>query len=212
MPIRVDAYTNTGMASGWLLEAPISGKRSSAAATRAERVSRGRRWRTSRRPRSARSRSNPTTSSSSVGDDESIVPVHAVWHSVGLEAGDLPHRGSFPRCRVQSRARPYAADRRVRAAPRRPRRDQGPTRRRGSHRPPRFRQPLHRRAGRGRSHAGVLLPRRGRGHLAPAGTAGWRDNTEPEPSGGHGRPGTGRPGSLSGRRPLPADARWRIGL
>ena len=198
MPIRVDAYTNTGMAGGWLLEA----------AHLREALERGQPLELNRATWQAMEDLAPTTLGTLalepddlivvVGDDESIVPVHAVWHSVGLEAGvyriegELPTMPGFDPGRALTRPTGEFV-----LLARRPRRDQGPARRRGRDRPARVRQPLHRRAGRGRSHAGVLLPGRRGGHVAPAGTAGRRDAPNRARSGDVDGPGPGRPGSLS---------------
>jgi hypothetical protein len=96
MPIRVDAYTNTGMAGGWLLEA----------AHLREVLERGQPLELNRVTWQAMEDLAPTTLGTLalepddlivvVGDDESIVPVHAVWHSVGLEAGVYRIEGDLP--------------------------------------------------------------------------------------------------------------------
>jgi hypothetical protein len=96
MPIRVDAYTNTGMAGGWLLEA----------AHLREALEGGQPIELNRVTWQAMENLAPTTLGTLslepddlivvVGDDESIVPVHAVWHSVGLEAGVYRIEGELP--------------------------------------------------------------------------------------------------------------------
>ena len=96
MPIRVDAYTNTGMAGGWLLEA----------AHLRDALEGGQPLVLNRATWQAMEDLAPTTLGTLalepddlivvVGDDESIVPVHAVWHSVGLEAGVYRIEGELP--------------------------------------------------------------------------------------------------------------------
>jgi hypothetical protein len=96
MPIRVDAYLNTGMAVGWLLDA----------AHLREALERGQPLELNRVTWQAMEDLAPTTLGTLalepddlivvVGDDESIVPVHAVWHSVGLEAGVYRIEGELP--------------------------------------------------------------------------------------------------------------------
>jgi hypothetical protein len=96
MPIRVDAYTNSGIAGGWLL----------GGAHLREALERGQPLELNRATWQAMEDLAPTTLGTLalepddlivvVGDDESIVPVHAVWHSVGLEAGVYRIEGELP--------------------------------------------------------------------------------------------------------------------
>jgi hypothetical protein len=96
MPIRVDAYTNTGMAGGWLLEA----------AHLREVLERGQPLELNRVTWQAMEDLSSTSHGTLaldpddlvvvVGDDDSIVPVHAVWHQVGLDAGAYRIEGELP--------------------------------------------------------------------------------------------------------------------
>ena len=96
MPIRVDAYTNTGMASGWLI----------GAAHLREALESGRPLELNRVTWQAIENLAPSELGSIalepddlivvVGDDESIIPVHAVWHAVRLEAGIYRIDGELP--------------------------------------------------------------------------------------------------------------------
>ena len=96
MPIRVDAYTNTGMAVGWLI----------GAAHLREALESGRPLELNRVTWQAIENLAPSELGSIalepddlivvVGDDESIIPVHAVWHAVRLEAGIYRIEGELP--------------------------------------------------------------------------------------------------------------------
>jgi len=96
MPIRVDAYTNTGMAGGWLI----------GAAHLREALESGRPLELNRVTWQAMENLAATDLGTMalepddlivvVGEDESIIPVHAVWHSVRLEAGAYRIDGELP--------------------------------------------------------------------------------------------------------------------
>ena len=96
MPIRVDAYTNTGMAAGWLVGAAhLRDSLESGQPLELNRVT----W----QPVETLSPSElgsialePDDLLVVVGDDESIIPVHAVWHPVRLEAGMYRIDGELP--------------------------------------------------------------------------------------------------------------------
>ena len=137
MPIRVDAYTNTGMANGWLLDAahlrealergqPLELTRVTWQAMRGPRTDHARhaRVRTRRPHRRGRRRREHRARPRRL--------------ALGRPRGRcLPHRRrAADDAGVRSRAGADPADRRVRAAPRRPRRDQGPARRRRRRRSP----------------------------------------------------------------------------
>ena len=96
MPIRVDAYTNTGMAGGWLIGAAhLRDALESGQPLELNRVS----WQAldDLRPSELGSISlEPDDLIVVAGDDESIVPVHAVWHAVRLEAGMYRIDGELP--------------------------------------------------------------------------------------------------------------------
>ena len=96
MPIRVDAYTNTGMAGGWLI----------GAAHLREALESGRPLELNRVTWQALEDLAPSELGSIAlepddlivvaGEDESIIPVHAVWHAVRLEAGSYRIEGELP--------------------------------------------------------------------------------------------------------------------
>ena len=96
MPIRVDAYTNTGMAGGWLIGAPrLREALESGEPLELNRVT----WQAieSLAPSELGSIAlEPDDLIVVVGDDESIIPVHAVWHAVRLEAGIYRIDGELP--------------------------------------------------------------------------------------------------------------------
>lgn len=96
MPIRVDAYTNTGMAGGWLIGAAhLREALESGQPLELNRVT----WQAidSLAPSELGSIAIETDDLIVVvGDDESIVPVHAVWHTVRLEAGMYRIEGELP--------------------------------------------------------------------------------------------------------------------
>jgi hypothetical protein len=96
MPIRVDAYTNIGMAGGWLIgaahlrEALESGK-----PLELNRVT----WQPIETLAPSELGSialEPDDLLVVVGEDESIIPVHAVWHPVRLVAGIYRIDGELP--------------------------------------------------------------------------------------------------------------------
>ena len=96
MPIRVDAYTNSGMAGGWLLEAiHLREALERGQALELNRVT----W---QQIDDLAPSSHPTVALDPddlvvvVGDDDHVLPVHAVWHPVGLEAGVYRIDGEMP--------------------------------------------------------------------------------------------------------------------
>jgi hypothetical protein len=96
MPIRVDAYTNTGMASGWLIGAAhLREALESGQPLELNRVT----WQAIENLAPSELGSialEPDDLIVVVGDDESIIPVHAVWHAVRLEAGIYRIEGELP--------------------------------------------------------------------------------------------------------------------
>ena len=96
MPIRVDAYTNTGMAGGWLIGAArLREALESGQPLELNRVT----WQAieSLVPSELGSIAlEPDDLIAVAGDDESIIPVHAVWHAVRLEAGIYRIDGELP--------------------------------------------------------------------------------------------------------------------
>jgi hypothetical protein len=96
MPIRVDAYTNTGMAGGWLIGAArLREALESGQPLELNRVT----WQAieSLAPSELGSIAlEPDDLIAVAGDDESIIPVHAVWHAVRLEAGIYRIEGELP--------------------------------------------------------------------------------------------------------------------
>jgi hypothetical protein len=97
MPIRIDAYTTTGMASGWL----------QGTATRVrEPLERGESLRLASvawmalddlaQSTLAELSLEPDDIVALVADDETLVPVHATWHSVGLNAGPYRIEAELP--------------------------------------------------------------------------------------------------------------------
>jgi hypothetical protein len=96
MPIRVDAYTNTGMAGGWLIGAAhLREALESGNPLELNRVT----WQAidDLKPSELGSIAiEPDDLIVVVGDDESIIPVHAVWHIVRLEAGIYRIDGELP--------------------------------------------------------------------------------------------------------------------
>ncbi len=96
MPIRVDAYTNTGMAGGWLIGAAhLREALESGQPLELNRVT----WQAIENLAASELGSiafEPDDLIVVVGDDESIVPVHAVWHTVRLEAGSYRIEGELP--------------------------------------------------------------------------------------------------------------------
>jgi hypothetical protein len=96
MPIRVDAYTNTGMAGGWLIGAArLREALESGQPLELNRVT----WQAieSLAPSELGSIAlEPDDLIAVAGDDESIIPVHAVWHAVRLEAGIYRIDGELP--------------------------------------------------------------------------------------------------------------------
>jgi hypothetical protein len=96
MPIRVDAYTNNGMAAGWLMAAAhLREALESGGPLELNRVT----WQAidDLAPSELGSIAlEPDDLIVVVGDDESIIPVHAVWHAVRLEAGAYRIDGELP--------------------------------------------------------------------------------------------------------------------
>ena len=96
MPIRVDAYTNTGMAGGWLIGAAhLRDALESGQPLELNRVT----WQSVEdlSPSALGSIAlEPDDLIVVVGDDESIIPVHAVWHAVRLDAGIYRIEGELP--------------------------------------------------------------------------------------------------------------------
>ena len=96
MPIRVDAYTNTGMAGGWLIGAAhLRDALESGQPLELNRVT----WQAIEDLAPSELGSialEPDDLIVVVGDDESIIPVHAVWHAVRLEAGIYLIEGELP--------------------------------------------------------------------------------------------------------------------
>ena len=96
MPIRVDAYTNTGMAGGWLIGAAhLREALESGQPLELNRVT----WQAIENLAPSELGSialEPDDLIVVVGDDESIIPVHAVWHAVRLEAGIYRIEGELP--------------------------------------------------------------------------------------------------------------------
>jgi hypothetical protein len=96
MPIRVDAYTNTGMAGGWLIGAAhLRDALESGQPLELNRVT----WQAVENLAPTELGSivlEPDDMIVVVGDDESIIPVHAVWHAVRLEAGIYRIEGELP--------------------------------------------------------------------------------------------------------------------
>ena len=96
MPIRVDAYTNTGMAGGWLIGAArLREALESGQPLELNRVT----WQAIENLAPSELGSialEPDDLIAVAGDDESIIPVHAVWHTVRLEAGIYRIEGELP--------------------------------------------------------------------------------------------------------------------
>jgi hypothetical protein len=96
MPIRVDAYTNTGMAVGWLIGAAhLREALESGQPLELNRVT----WQAIENLAPSELGSialEPDDLIAVAGDDESIIPVHAVWHTVRLEAGIYRIEGELP--------------------------------------------------------------------------------------------------------------------
>jgi hypothetical protein len=96
MPIRVDAYTNTGMAAGWLIGAAhLREALESGQPLELNRVT----WQAIENLAPSELGTialEPDDLIVVVGDDESIIPVHAVWHAVRLEAGIYRIEGELP--------------------------------------------------------------------------------------------------------------------
>jgi hypothetical protein len=96
MPIRVDAYTNTGMAGGWLIGAAhLRDALESGQPLELNRVT----WQAMENLAPSELGSialEPDDLIVVVGDDESIIPVHATWHAVRLEAGAYRIEGELP--------------------------------------------------------------------------------------------------------------------
>jgi hypothetical protein len=96
MPIRVDAYTNTGMAVGWLIGAAhLRDALESGQPLELNRVT----WQAIENLAPSELGSialEPDDLIVVAGDDESIIPVHAVWHAVRLEAGIYRIEGELP--------------------------------------------------------------------------------------------------------------------
>lgn len=96
MPIRIDAYTTTGMASGWL----------QGTARVREPLERGEpihlasvTWQALEDLASttlAELTLEPDDIVVLVSDDETLVPVHAAWHAVGLNAGPYRIEAELP--------------------------------------------------------------------------------------------------------------------